>query len=111
MIGHAVKCRNKYKKYLEQEHKRIVPLDEDEQPREIEITDGKDEFLSEPQEEPEMSEERPKIPESESGEENDRDFQSLMMFRPRDHQRARIQMIVQRQSMEYVPNPYEPQRG
>ena len=57
-----MKCRNKYKKYLEQEYKRIVPLDEDGPPREIEIIDGKDELLSEPQEE----QERSKIPESES---------------------------------------------
>lgn len=37
-------------------------MDEDGHPREIEITDGKDELLSEPQEE----QERSKTPESES---------------------------------------------
>ena len=27
--GHSVKCRNRYKKYLEQKYKRIVPIEDE----------------------------------------------------------------------------------
>ena len=62
--GHSVKCRNRYKKYLEEEYKRIVPI-EDESSVPV-LPEGLEEGLD-TEEKPESQQESgEKVPESES---------------------------------------------
>ena len=107
-----MKCRNKYKKYLEQKYKRIVPLDEDGRPREIEIAYGKDELLSEPQNQSQRKRkqrrDKPLMRNGISFTESmrrkvreEKNFQSSMMFHSKDRQRVLVQMTAQRQWKTY----------
>ena len=124
--GHSVKCRNRYKKYLEEEYKRIVPI-EDESSVPV-VPEGLEEGLD-TEESLNLSKSREKEFQNQSQNERrgkeslsmmsgidfiasmkrkrlERDFQSLMMFRsmrqrdrkriPNRHQCKRIQRIHMR---------------
>ena len=109
--GHSVKCRNRYKKYLEEEYKRIVPI-EDESSVPV-VPEGLEEGLDTEGKPESQQESGERVPESESEREKrkrksiddewidfiasmkrkrlERDFQSLMMFRSmRQRDRKRI---------------------
>ena len=68
--GHSVKCRNRYKKYLEEEYKRIVPI-EDESSVPV-VPEGLEEGLD-TEEKPESQQESgERVPESESEREEEK---------------------------------------
>ena len=62
--GHSVKCRNRYKKYLEEEYKRIVPI-EDESSVPV-VPEGLEERLDTEGKPESQQESEERVPESES---------------------------------------------